>query len=106
MRRPRSKLQVSTFPFLAVLLCAMGALLLLLFIMDRRAKVAAQHSVADAVAQRKKRSADEEAARQAEWEEAQAALRQALAQKHDQLLGDVKGVQKAIGNAGNKLAIV
>ena len=39
MRRPRSKLQVSTFPFLAVLLCAMGSLLLFLFIMDRRAKI-------------------------------------------------------------------
>ena len=37
MRTRRHKLQVSTFPFLAVLLCAMGALLLVLLVMDRRA---------------------------------------------------------------------
>jgi len=45
MRR-RHKLEVSTFPFLAVLLCAMGALILLLLIMDRRAKIA--RSIAEA----------------------------------------------------------
>ena len=42
MRRPRSRLTVSTFPFLAVLLCAMGALILLLLVFDRRAKEAAK----------------------------------------------------------------
>jgi hypothetical protein len=41
MRRRRQALQVSTFPFLAVLLCAMGALILLLLVIDRRAKMAA-----------------------------------------------------------------
>ena len=41
MRRPRNKLEVSTFPFLAVLLCAMGALILILMVFDRRAKLAA-----------------------------------------------------------------
>jgi hypothetical protein len=41
MRR-RHKLEVSTFPFLAVLLCAMGSLILLLLVMDRRAKIAAR----------------------------------------------------------------
>jgi len=41
MRSRRHKLQVSTFPFLAVLLCAMGALLLVLLVMDRRAHAAA-----------------------------------------------------------------
>ncbi len=42
MRRRRQKLQVSTFPFLAVLLCAMGSLILLLLVLDRRAKVVAR----------------------------------------------------------------
>ena len=42
MRTRRHKLQVSTFPFLAVLLCAMGALLLVLLVMDRRAHDAAR----------------------------------------------------------------
>ena len=60
MRRPRYKLQVSTFPFLAVLLCAMGSLLLLLFIMDRRAKIAAQHMTDEVLEARKKRTKDEE----------------------------------------------
>jgi hypothetical protein len=41
MRRRRQVLQVSTFPFLAVLLCAMGSLILLLLVMDRRAKAVA-----------------------------------------------------------------
>ena len=37
MRR-RNHLQVNTFPFLAVLLCAMGSLILILLVMDRRAR--------------------------------------------------------------------
>ncbi len=41
MRRPRKHLEVSTFPFLAVLLCAMGSLILILMVFDRRAKLAA-----------------------------------------------------------------
>ena len=39
--RKRKKLEVSTFPFLAVLLCTMGALILLLLVMDKKAKKAA-----------------------------------------------------------------
>ena len=42
MRRRRRHLEVSTFPFLAVLLCTMGSLILLLLVLDRRAKIAAQ----------------------------------------------------------------
>ena len=105
MRRPRSKLQVSTFPFLAVLLCAMGALLLLLFIMDRRAKMAAQYTIAEAVAERKKRSQEEEDARQAEWERARALLHQSLLEQQGEVLGDVKGVQQGVTEAEYKLAL-
>ncbi|HVS39438.1 MAG TPA: hypothetical protein VMS17_28025 [Gemmataceae bacterium] len=61
MRRRRHKLQVSTFPFLAVLLCAMGALLLVLLVMDRRA-----HDAARARLEQATRHAAEEAARDAE----------------------------------------
>src|ERR687884_615798 len=43
MRTRRQRLQVSTFPFLAVLLCAMGSLILLLLVMDRRAPAGALH---------------------------------------------------------------
>ena len=42
MRRRRHTLQVSTFPFLAVLLCAMGSLILMLLVLDRRARVVAR----------------------------------------------------------------
>lgn len=53
MRRRRHQLQVDTFPFLAVLLAAMGALILFLFIMDRRAKIVARNKALDAAAARK-----------------------------------------------------
>lgn len=48
MRRARH-LKPETFPFLAVLLCAMGALILLLLVMDRRAKAVARAKAAQAV---------------------------------------------------------
>lgn len=106
MRRPRTKLQVSTFPFLAVLLCAMGALLLLLFIMDRRAKIAAQHQVNEMHAKRQARTQAEEEARQAEWEKAKAALHQSLMDQQAQLLAKSKGVQSSLVEASQKLDIV
>ena len=84
MRRPRSKLEVSTFPFLAVLLCVMGSLLLL-FIMDRRAKIAAQYRVAEELQVRKARSKAEEDARQAEWEKAKSMLHQSLLEQQAKL---------------------
>ncbi|MCE2805920.1 MAG: hypothetical protein LW700_12025, partial [Gemmataceae bacterium] len=65
MRRSRAKLTVSTFPFLAVLLCAMGSLIMLLMVFDQRAKRAArQRNLQQAV----------EVARQEEerWKKAQA----------------------------------
>jgi hypothetical protein len=36
--RKRKKLEVSTFPFLAVLLCTMGSLILLLLVIDKQVK--------------------------------------------------------------------
>jgi hypothetical protein len=47
MARARRKLEVDTFPFLAVLLCAMGSLILLLMVMDRRAKIVSQNKARD-----------------------------------------------------------
>ncbi|HEV3259597.1 MAG TPA: hypothetical protein VG013_22210 [Gemmataceae bacterium] len=51
MKRRRQKLQVSTFPFLAVLLCAMGSLILLLLVIDLRAKAVARAKALEADAQ-------------------------------------------------------
>src|SRR5438132_1230277 len=50
MKRRTQRLQVSTFPFLAVLLCAMGSLILLLLVIDRRAKAVARAKAAQAEA--------------------------------------------------------
>src|SRR5215475_10489355 len=51
MRRRRQGLQVNTFPFLAVLLCAMGSLILLLLVIDRRAKAVARAKAQQALEQ-------------------------------------------------------
>src|SRR4051812_28345832 len=102
MRRPRSKLQVSTFPFLAVLLCAMGSLLLFLFIMDRRAKIAAQNRAMEAHAALAARKADTQAerdARQAEWEQAKAKLHQSLLQQEQELAAEAQGIQQNLSDA-------
>src|ERR1035438_9749641 len=102
MRRPRYKLQVSTFPFLAVLLCAMGSLLLFLFIMDRRAKIAAQHTTDEALQARKQRTKDEEDALQADWEKAKQKLHQALLLQQGQLATQAQGLQIDLDGAGKK----
>jgi len=67
MRRSRAKLTVSTFPFLAVLLCAMGSLIMLLMVFDQRAKRAAR--------QRNLQAAVEVARQEEErWKKAQALM--------------------------------
>ncbi len=62
-RRRKNHLKVTTFPFIAVLLCAMGALILLLLIMDRQAKLAARMKVTREAEERAQR---EKAVRQTE----------------------------------------
>src|ERR1022692_1912934 len=106
MRRPRSKLEVSTFPFLAVLLCVMGSLLLLLFIMDRRAKIAAQYRVSEELQARKQRTKAEEEARQAEWEKAKLALHQTLLAEQEQLSAESKGLEQNLDDASKNLTLV
>src|SRR5471030_2730917 len=105
MRRPRSKLEVSTFPFLAVLLCVMGSLLLLLFIMDRRAKIAAQYRVTEERQARTERSKAEEDARQAEWEKAKQVLHQTLLAQQAELDGESKGLQQNLNGASKNLTL-
>jgi hypothetical protein len=106
MRRPRSKLEVSTFPFLAVLLCTMGALLLLLFIMDRRAKIAACYRVTEELQARQARTKAEEDARQSAWEKAKEQLHRSLLEQQNQLLANSKGLQENITDASQKLTVV
>src|SRR5205823_220051 len=79
MRRQRQKLQVSTFPFLAVLLAAMGSLILLLLVMDRRAKIVARSKAKELLAAREQRSVEAEEKRRQDWEQERAALHAHLA---------------------------
>ncbi len=98
MRKRRQVLQVSTFPFLAVLLCTMGSLILLLLVIDRQAKAAARNKArlaaaevaAKAAAKQQQHAADI----QAEQERRRAELHGQLARQRDELLS---GVQVARG---------
>lgn len=93
MRRRRQQLQVSTFPFLAVLLCAMGVLILLLLVLDRRARVVARARLLQAAALAQTADAEAEAARRAEWERRRQALHAQLQEEDEQLLAQVRAIQ-------------
>jgi hypothetical protein len=105
MRRPRRRLEVSTFPFLAVLLCAMGSLILLLLVLDRRARAVARARAEEAVqAARAERDAQARAAaeaaaqrtaeRAAERERRRLALQDQLAHAKDELDGQLRSVEE------------
>ncbi|HEY7158230.1 MAG TPA: hypothetical protein VH575_30035 [Gemmataceae bacterium] len=85
MRGRRHKLAVSTFPFLAVLLCAMGSLILILLVMDRKAHKAAQARAQREVVRLAEEAAQSAAARQAEMEQKKQQARAAWEQKRDAL---------------------
>src|SRR5262249_37781550 len=85
MKGRRHKLQVSTFPFLAVLLCAMGSLILVLLVMDRKAHQAAQARAQREAIRLAEESAQSAAARQAEVEQKKKEARTAWEQKRDAL---------------------
>jgi hypothetical protein len=114
MRRRRRHLHVDTFPFLAVLLCAMGSLILVLLIMDRKAKLAARNKAREEavrLAEERRREvetlqtdrADAERRRREDWEKERDALHQNLAQKHEQVTGQVANVRKELDEAVARL---
>jgi hypothetical protein len=98
MRRPRRRLEVSTFPFLAVLLCAMGSLILLLLVLDRRAKAVARAKAEEAAtAARAEHEAESRAAAEAAAERKAERERRRLA-RQDELArakGDLDGRLRA-----------
>src|SRR2546428_13755361 len=80
----RNTMQVASFPYLAVLLCSMGSLILLLLVIDRRAKVVMRAKALAAIRQMETEDAKESAARAAEWDQRRRALREQLqGQKHE-----------------------
>src|SRR5215470_9427385 len=103
MRRRRHKLEVSTFPFLAVLLCTMGSLILLLLVIDRRAKAAARERAL--VALQKRRDADSQAnkARRDEWERKRQDLHALLARQEQELVAHIGQVEKQRAEAAGRL---
>lgn len=116
MRRRRHQLEVSTFPFLAVLLCTMGSLILLLLVLDRRAKIVAYRKAHEDAAhvqsaklldaeQRSRLAAEQQRlaeARKAEWERRQQQLHLVLAQEEQELLDKVQHAHGEIEVAGSK----
>jgi len=97
MRRRRQRLQVSTFPFIAVLLCAMGSLILLLLIMDRRARRAAmEQAMLQAQQQQEEETSKKtelQKKRQAEWQRLQNELRDSLQDEKSQLKNKTKAMR-------------
>jgi hypothetical protein len=97
MRQRRQRLQVSTFPFLAVLLCAMGSLILFLLVIDRRAKIVARVKAIRAMEQTWSQATAEDepaaAADRAEWERRRRLLHEQLMQEDQQIRAEFLGIE-------------
>jgi hypothetical protein len=94
--RKRKKLEVSTFPFLAVLLCTMGALILLLLVMDKKAKKAALEKAYEAAwAQSKNLQAKTDADKQNLESEKNAWIK-LKSEQHEELLKKESTLEKEI----------
>jgi len=83
----------------------MGSLILLLLVIDRRAKAVArakaEQTVARAVAEEAKLAADQQAARQAEWDRRRQQLHDLLAREEEEVVTHIKSIQ---GNAATVTA--
>jgi hypothetical protein len=114
MRRRRKHLEVSTFPFLAVLLCAMGALILVLLSMDRKARLAAlargqeqaekqQAEYDREVARRLREHEGKKWAQQQAWQKKRDALRDRVHTEEEALDQELRRVQARLAQAAHKL---
>src|SRR5262249_54781575 len=91
---PRAKqLKPENSPFLAVLLCAMGSLIRMLLVMDRRAKAVARAKAQRAAAQAAAIDEQTQEAHRAELERRRQALHPALMQQEEELTAEVRAVQ-------------
>jgi hypothetical protein len=96
MRRRRQALRVSTFPFLAVLLCAMGALLFVLLVMDRKARLAVQAKAREEAFRRLEDQVEALAARRSQYESKKRLLTQVWEKKRDALMARVSAEEVAL----------
>src|SRR6516164_8253119 len=104
MRRRRQVLQVSTFPFLAVLLCAMGSLILLLLVIDRRAKAVARAKALEAAARMEKEEQRAASTRLAESEKQEQARRADMQNQKMQLEKQIQQIDTETCTAGQELS--
>jgi hypothetical protein len=108
MRSRRHKLQVSTFPFLAVLLCAMGALLLVLLVMDRRAHAAAlqraEQALRRTIGETTREAEAHRLAHEAARKEADDAREQKRAAEHARLASQIGEVDAEIQAVRDQMA--
>ncbi len=93
MRRRAPRLQISTFPFLAVLLCAMGSLILLLLVIDRRAKAVARQKAREAALAARADKTKLHDERKDEWERRRQELHDLLAGQQGELVAQVRSVE-------------
>jgi hypothetical protein len=98
MSRKRHAIHVDTFPFLAVLLCAMGSLILLLLIFDRRAKVVARAKAQENAAQAAARKAKAVDSEDEDWKRKIHQLHELLVQQQLELQNQLRAI------LGNKAA--
>ena len=94
MRHRSRPLQVSTFPFLAVLLCTMGSLILLLLVIDRQARAVARAKALRAAERAEAEDAEAAAARRAEFERRRLALHDFLRSQEQELGTAVGKIQR------------
>ena len=94
MRHRSRPLQVSTFPFLAVLLCTMGSLILLLLVIDRQAKAVARAKALKAAERAEVGGAQAAAARRAEFERRRLALHDFLRSQDQELKTAIDKIQR------------
>src|SRR5262245_41969276 len=92
----RNHLKVDTFPFLAVLLCAMGALILVLLVMDRRSKLAALARGREDLQRQAEDQAIARVRRRDEHEAKKRAQQAAWSKKRDALSSRVDAEEKAL----------
>src|SRR5262249_37296031 len=84
---------------LAVLLCAMGALILLLLVLDRRARAVVRAKSLQAAAQLPQRQATD----QAEWEQRAQALHATLAAEEQQVQTELQTAQRQFADTGAEI---
>src|SRR6516162_10327526 len=103
MRR-RRVLRVDTFPFLAVLLCTMGSLILILMVVDRRARIVAQARLLKRATQIVEEEAEVARAHKLEFERRRQALHAALEGELQQLYQRASEVERQKAMSAEEIA--